>query len=270
MGVSPAYQTSTLPILVKTDAGNGVLKIPAGCGGTDRLICEFVGSSLARWLGVPTPNFALIRTDSNFVEMMQEINAPLAEEADGFISQYEKLLRFELHIIPHVKNKDIFTQLVFLDTWIRNEDRYFKKTGKLSSRKFGNIALIEERQFSRSYIIKAIDHSEAFRYHSGRLDIVKHFGKQAINDPHVFGLFPEFKQYRNWEVACQLTNRLMQIKESDVQNIFNQIPKSWVLDDKTKKAFIAFIVKRAAFVAENLTKNLFPGKMKLFQQTKKL
>ena len=87
--VDHVYPTSTRPILVETDAGLGVLKLPAGCGGTERLICEFVGSSLAKCLDVSMPNFALFRTDSNFVEMMCGLDESLAEKADGFISQYE-------------------------------------------------------------------------------------------------------------------------------------------------------------------------------------
>ena len=261
------YGTLTSPILVETDTGNGVLKLPAGCGGTDSLICEFVGASLARWIGVQTPDFALIRTDSSFVEMMRGLDESLAEEADGFISRYEEPLRFTPQSIQYVKNKDMFTRLVLFDTWIRNEDRYFKKTGKSSSRNTENILLVKNGQHKDSYTITAIDHAEAFREFQPKFEPEKHFGERAINDPAVFGRFPEFDPYLDWKVACRVVGRLMQVNEFEVQELFSRIPRSWALDEEIKKAFISFIVNRAAFVAENLPKKLFPDKIPLFKQT---
>jgi len=266
--VVKVYPTLTSPILVETDAGNGVLKLPAGCGGTAPLICEFVGTSLARWIGVQTPDFALIRTDSNFVEMMRSRDEFLAEEADGFISRHEEpVFRFTPQSIQDVKNKDMLTRLVLLDTWIRNEDRYFNKTGNLPSRNTENVLLVKNGQHKKTYTVKAFDHAESFREFQPRFEPEKHFGKQAVNDPAVFGLFPEFDPYLDWKVVCQVASRLIQVNEFEVQEIFSRIPRSWILDKETKKAFIAFIVNRATFVAEHLPKKLFPNKIPLLKQT---
>ena len=262
-GVEKVYGTSTSPIRVKTNASYGVLKLPSGCGCTDRLICEYVGSSLAICLDVQVPEFALIRTDARFVEMMRSRDETLAEEADGFISRYEEPLRYTPKSVEDIKNKDFFTKIIFLDTWIRNKDRYATKTGERSTRNTENIFLVENGQTKLPYTAKAIDHSEAFRLYDFAFN-PEHFGEQAIYDSTVFGRFPEFDTHLDWEVACQLVDRLLHVDVSVIQSIFEQIPKSWNLSVKTKKVFISFIIKRAAFVAETLVKKLFPGKITLF------
>ena len=264
LSVEKVYGSSTSPILVDTDAGKGVLKLPAGCGGTERLVCEFVGSSLARWIDVPIPDFALIRVDADFVTMMCGIDEDLAEEADGFISKYEKAFPLTPSSLQDVKNKDVFTRLVFLDTWIRNEDRYFKRTGKSSSRNTDNVFLVENGQTKKPYNVKAIDHSEAFRDLSPEFEPGKHFGERAIRAPAVFGRFPEFDPHLDKDVAYQVADRLARIEVSEVQALFDWIPRSWKLNAKTRKAFVSFIVKRAAFVAETLPPKLFPTKSTLF------
>jgi hypothetical protein len=262
--VEHVYGTSTSPIRVNTDASKAVLKLPSGCGSTDRLICEFVGTSLARWLDVPTPDFALIRTDALFVELMRGRDESLAKKEDGFLSRYEIPWRVTPQSMREIENKDFFTKVIFLDTWIRNRDRYSTKTGESSSRNTDNLFIIENGQSKYPYTAKAIDHSEAFRNYDVTFEPKKHFGDNAINDPKIYGNFPEFMQYLDRDVADQTADRLRQVAVSTIQEIFKSIPKSWKLGTKTATAFVSFIVQRAAFVADTLVKKLFPIKIALF------
>ena len=258
------YGTRTSPVLVETNVGKAVLKLPAGCGSPDRLICEFIGTSLAKWLGVPTPDFALFRTGHDYVTLMQGIDEDLAKEEDGFISRYEKTFPFTPLSVQDIKNKGVLTKLVFLDTWIRNKDRYYKNTDESSTRNTTNIFLVENGQAKEPYFLKVIDHTEAFIGDSLGLELENHFGPAAICDPAIFGRFPEFDHYIDRNTAYRVADRLSGIKSPTVRAIFNRIPESWPLDAQLKKKFISFIVKRAAFVATTLPQVLFPNRTTLF------
>jgi hypothetical protein len=128
--------------------------------------------------------------------------------------------------------------------------------------------LVENGQNKFPYTIKAIDHSEAFRDYSPVFDIVEHFGEHAINDPTIFGYFPEFSSHLDRVVANQVSDQLAGVNVSEIQTIFNRIPKSWKLETKTGEAFISFIVKRAVFIANTLTKMLFPKQSSLLPYKK--
>lgn len=264
IGVERVFGTVTSPIYVQTNAGAGVLKLPIGCGSTDKLVCEFVGSSLAKWLGVQTPDFALIRTDRNFVEMMLGHDEDLAEVAYGFISRYEHSFPFTPQSIDDIQNKDFFTRIIFLDTWIRNPDRYCCRTGKSFSRNADNLFLVDDGRTKEPYTIKAIDHAEAFRDFSPTFELDEHFGNNVIDDETIYGNFPEFQSHLDWDVACQVADRLSRIETSEIRDLFKCLPKTWILDAKIKKAFISFIVKRADFLSTTLVKKLFPTQKTLF------
>lgn len=252
--------TSTSPVHVETDEGEAILKLPSGCGGPDRLICEFVGTSLARLLDIPTPDFILFRTDPDFVELMLGHDKSMAEEADCFLSRFEHGVRPMLPgVVKEIRNKEVLTQLVFLDTWIRNEDRYFKKTDQSSSRHASNVFLVENGQKKEPYDIKAIDHSEAFKCYDHSLEPEKHFGTPAIEDPKVFGCFPEFVDFLDPNEAYEISRKLCSIGKKDVESILNRIPEPWGMPQTTKDAFCSFIIQRAASVATYLPKKLFPG-----------
>lgn len=261
IGVEEIYGTSTSPIRVDTNVGKGILKIPSGCGGTDRLISEFIGSCLAKWLGIEMPNFTLIRTGSDFVKIMQVLDGTRAERADGFISQYEKAFSLTPQSIDDVENTDIFTKLVFLDTWTRNPDRFLKQTDGSAH----NILLVENGQKRKPYTAKAIDYSEAFRVYDEVFDMKNHFGTQAINDDRIFGQLAMFNQYLDPNVAEQVATQLANVNQDEIQLFMGEIPKSWNLNAKMKKAFVSFIVKRANFVAHTLINKLCLNKSLFFR-----
>jgi hypothetical protein len=189
--------------------------------------------------------------------MMSIINAPLAEQADGFISQYEQSFPLTPLSVKEVENKDIFTRLVFLDTWIRNADRFLKK----SDGSVNNIVLVENGQKRKPYTAKSIDYSEAFRDYSEKFDLKNHFGEQAINDPKVFGRLSFFDRHLDPHVAYEVAEQLRKVKADEIQAFLDEMPKSWDMKAKAKKAFVSFIVKRADIVSQTLVNKLFPNRI---------
>ncbi len=158
------------------------------------------------------------------------------------------------------------TRLIYLDTWIRNEDRYFTKTGEAVDPNRGNLLLRENGRKDRPYDLIAIDHSEAFKNMALRLDPVEHFGEQAVNDPKVFGQFPEFDLFLDRDTAEQISEQLANIDEEGIQSIFEKVPVSWNLDTVTKQDFMSFIVSRTHFVAATLSAKLFSKRPSLFDR----
>jgi hypothetical protein len=256
--------TSTSPVIVTTNQGKGILKLPTENGTADHLVCEFVGTSLARLLDIPTPDFKIFRTDMDFVEMMVgKGESSLAQVTDGFLSRFETAFPLIPGSVKDIENKDVLTKLVFLDTWIRNEDRYFRKTNEASSRNAENIFLVKNNLTPKTYIVKAIDHSEAFKNYSPTFEPDKHFSQEAIEDNKIFGLFPEFREFLDINVSYNISKRLPEIKRKEVKAILNQIPKSWNLDKETKESLLNFIIKRAKFISKTLASKLFSSTLKI-------
>ena len=57
------YSTATETVFVQTDAGPGYLKALGNRGGPHLLAAEWVAVHLARWLGLPTFDFAILEVD---------------------------------------------------------------------------------------------------------------------------------------------------------------------------------------------------------------
>ncbi len=104
MKVEKVFGTSTSPVLLETDAGKGVLKLPSQCWNLDQVLCEYVGSGLARVIGVPTPDFALIHTDQDFVDLMEVLKFPCQSDEDGFISRFETVFSYDKYSAVHIRN----------------------------------------------------------------------------------------------------------------------------------------------------------------------
>ena len=83
-----SLDTGAETVIVETDQGEGYLKPMGNRGGPHPLACEWVGTSLARRLGLPTFAFAI-------VEVTNEDEIPLAgggraEPGPAFISRSER------------------------------------------------------------------------------------------------------------------------------------------------------------------------------------
>lgn len=80
--------------------------------------------------------------------------------------------------------------------------------------------------------------------------------EDKIQDPEVYGLFPEFKEFIEDKFITKAAEDLLQINNAVVNRILNTVPNEWKLDQPTVLALKKFIVERAQFVAKEIAPSL--------------
>jgi len=243
--VRHGIKSSTSPVVVETDDGLGYFKALGNSEGPQVLACEFVGTSLAHLLGIPTFEFCIIQHRE--VPEIRLRDGRLAKPGPGFITKAEdgNVWDGTEKMLKRINNAEDITRLVCVDTWTRNQDRYFPREDGTSRRRINNVFLSKEQK--QSVILKAFDFTHAFT--NGRDVNAKIV--QNVNDDKVYGLFPEFEVFLDRETATQTCDKLNTIRARQIQLIIDQIPREWEIDSATRKAWVEFIVSRASFLSKN-------------------
>jgi hypothetical protein len=253
-------ESSTSPILIVTDQGRGYFKALGNREGPHVLACEYVGTSLAKLLGLQTFEFCLFNFDGTTeIKFSDGTNAQLGY---GFLAKEESGLTWDgkPQLLETVINKSDFTKLVCLDTWVRNQDRYFPHSNKKIRKNFDNVFL--SKKSKNKTILKAFDFTHAFT--NGR-EITNRI-IQEVKDDSIFGLFPEFKIYLNRSIATNFCKKLKTIKKEQIRSIINSIPQEWDINLSAREAWIEFILGRAIYVANNFIKLLYNSQNTNYQQ----
>ncbi len=120
--VVETFETSTRVARVATDQGIGFLKGIGNPAGLDSLVTELVCGELARWFGLQTPDFAVIKLD--VIEIFSKsgtfhVHGPafISREVTGLVADGDRSLLVKL------TNPSDIMKLVVFDTWVRNSDR---------------------------------------------------------------------------------------------------------------------------------------------------
>lgn len=145
--------SSTNATHIVTDAGPVVLKALGNNQGPHELACEYVGTQLARWVGLTVPDFGLITVDPEDEIPISETRTALPGPA--FVSR-----RLKGHPWggaksepDRLKNRADVALLVAFDTWTRNCDR------RCSSRENMDNVFVAAEDGPR---LVAIDHGHCF------------------------------------------------------------------------------------------------------------
>ena len=115
--------TSTKPIKAETDDGLALIKYIGNPQGVHTLVAEYVAASLARLVGIPIPNFAIIHCPEIEIERYGIVTGAGPAFASQWIPESASLAPTS-NLLSNLRNTDIITTLVAFDTWIRNFDRY--------------------------------------------------------------------------------------------------------------------------------------------------
>ncbi len=248
------FPTSLCTALVETDLGLGYLKGLGNPEGPHCLACEFVGSSLAEWLGAPTLDWSIL-----IVQPSDEIpikDGQRIQPGSSFITRAERnavTWGGDGDELLKLSNSETITELIILDTWFRNCDRY-APDGK--RRNFDNVLFVREISRRKPYRLVAMDFSHAFTCGdelTKRLPYIEY-----VKDERVYGLFPEFRDHLRKDVIQSCAQKLGTFRSAVANDIVSRVPHEWGVSNEVRLAWINLICGRAHFLATNIETILSP------------
>ncbi len=249
------WDTGTQVIRVATDLGDGYLKGIGNPEGEHVLACEWVGTQLARWFGLPTLDFGLIEV--TLVDELPFAKSGKAKPGPAFITRAEAGEPWggSVRELKRLVNPQDISRLVVFDTWTRNCDRFSIKDDGRPRINRNNVFLSEEAPAGQ-VLLRAIDHSHCFT--CGRAITPKIAELDKVRDDRVYGLFPEFRDFLDRQVVARLVNDLRRIDRPTLAEMTRTIPGAWDVDTAARQALEDFIVKRADYLAGRIIALLWP------------
>jgi hypothetical protein len=249
------FETSIGTAKIVTDATKAYIKPMGNRQGPHVLACEWVGSQLAQWFGLSTPEFALIN-----VTEMDEIplwGGRMAAPGPAFVSKAIEGNTFggSVEEIEKLVNPEDIARLVVFDTWTLNCDRY---PADVIARRPNrdNVFFAYDDEGSDMLRITAIDHTHCFT--CGR-DLTSHIaGIAQVKDERLYGLFPEFEVMITKARVDNCVNRLRQVDEGNIETVIDSIPQEWEVPSEARSALKELICRRAAFLSDRIAEMLEP------------
>lgn len=242
------FPSSTCPVRVATDVGEGFVKSLGNPMGEAALISELVAGELGRWLGLKVPPFAIVKQCNIEITMAKNgmtIVPPLffsyavdgspRDGGDTFLSR--------------LRAPEDVSKLVVFDTWIRNLDRFLN--GQANS---DNLLYIRSPT-GRKYELVPIDHSNCFigddaTFPAGAVPEI------WVTDPNVYGKFPEFDPYIDARTVKAAVQKLASLTRGTVEEVVNSVPPEWGLGQYAANALVELICERATYVVNTLPARL--------------
>jgi len=247
--------TATETVLVETDQGRGYLKALGNKSGPHALACEWIGTNLAKLIGLQTLDFSIIEiADDDEVPLA---SGGLALPGPAFITRAERGTSWggKATELERLANPEDIGRLVLLDTWVLNCDRY---PADLTARKPNrdNVFLSRAGAQRGKFVIKAIDHTHCLT--CGRELNLNIAHIDTVRDARVYGLFPEFKPLLDRSEVTRAVADLKMISRTDIQRVVESIPSAWQVNAATREALVSFLSDRAVFLSENFVSLLWP------------
>jgi hypothetical protein len=244
-----AFDTSMGTAKIVTDAGRAYIKALGNRQGPHPLACEWVGTQLARWFGLPTLEFALLTIDST-VDEIPFRRGGIAASGTAFVTRAANGHPWggDPEELKQLSNPDAVARLVVFDTWVRNCDRY---PPDLTTRRpnYDNVFLEDQTDPVRTRLI-AMDQTHCFtcggdlNSHIAQIDLMK--------DDRLYGLFPGFRPLINEAWVDQAVAKLTRLEKDKVRAIVDSIPPDWEVNKAARAALIHLTVERGAFVADTI------------------
>jgi hypothetical protein len=241
------YQSSTAPSRVRTDAGEAFVKTLGNPEGPSALVCEYVGTRLAAWLGLPTLDVAVVPFPAGLALQYPQGCHSLPGPAFATRAVEGREWGGTVEDLAFVANPDIIAGLVVFDTWTRNCDRYCVRQGEVRCN-LKNVYLCEEDAPAGQYRLLALDQSACFR--CGQDLHRRHFQISATQEMETFGLFPEFVPYVTRERVRPFLARLLEFQSKDMSAVLSKVPEEWALTNELRELLSDFCLQRATFVGQ--------------------
>ena len=251
--VVDALHNSTRPLHVATDSGDAIMKSLGNPAGPEALAFELVGTELARWIGLKTPDFATLRLQGIPKDWCPHF---AIEDGHAFLSRYMPAATFDGHraILERLSNPNDIARLVVFDTWVLNEDRYPPDNAfDEKPPNLDNLMFARRRGGRRlKYDLIVFDHTHAFS--NAGYDGLDDGGRVTADG--VYGFFPLFKPYMTYDAIKAATDRLREVDADEVQTLLDAVPADWGLTGALKRVWHVLICERAQFVADTIEEKI--------------
>ena len=231
------------------------LKAIGNPAGSHVLACEWVGSQLARWFGLSTFDFGLIR-----IEEEDEIplgDGFLAESGAAFVSAKEPGFPWPgtQKFLDLLLNPEDVARMVVFDTWVLNADR-FRPQGMQRKPNRENVFLSTRDDILDRYRLLAIDHTHCFA--NGAELSVKVRSLQYVRDGRLYGLFPEFEPYFLARYAKQAIEKFREISTTMIDRVLASVPPEWGVRENALSALGDLLLERARWLADGADEIILP------------
>jgi hypothetical protein len=245
--VVEAFPTASSVVRVETDQGEGFLKALGNAAGPHSLACEFVGTRLARRLGLPTLTLALMNVTGELPIPLG--NGQMALPGPAFITRVEDGAPWggDAEDLKRLDNAADLARLVVFDTWTRNCDRYMPREGGPRINR-DNVFLSRQGAPAGRFVLKAIDHGHCFD-HRPELT-VRLADIECVRDDRVYGLFPEFVGLVDRESLLRAVEDVQAIPRAEVEALLRDVPREWEVRDAVTEAWCNLICQRATYIRQ--------------------
>jgi len=248
-------------VLAVTDAGKAFIK---PLGGSDHgphcLACEWIGTRLAQWYGLPTLQHALMTLTTVDAEMIRQAGGR-AEPGSAFVTRAigeANPWSGTAEELEKAVNQEMIPRLVAFDTWTLNWDRC-PPQGDSRRPNYDNVLLARDERGAGRVRILAIDHGECFAVAQELTPRIASMNR--VRENRLFGLFPGFRPYMRQEWAVQAAARLAAVDRQMVEGLVAGIPSEWQVADEGRNALIDLICNRASYLVDNFEDMMrFSGK----------
>lgn len=248
MEVGRTLDTSTGPARVMTAAGPAYLKALGNRQGPHVLATDWVGTHLAKWFGLSTFEIAILWLQED--DVFDLPRGAKAKPGPAFAARAmagDPWGKSGLQLNLLVNPEDI-TRLIVFDTWTLNCDRHHHD---LTVRKpnYDNVYLSSEGVEPGWRRLIAMDHGLCF-IRSGEDLTPKLAHIEKVQDDHVYGLFPEFREKLREDIIVDCAARLREMDAATVDAMIATVPVEWEVSKEARQAWSELIYRRAGFVAD--------------------
>lgn len=253
-----ALDTSMETAEIVTDAGRAYIKALGNRQGPHSLACEWVGTQLAYWFGLPTFRFALLILDDD--DEIPLRRSGMAKPGPAFVTRAEKghVWGGSADELKLLDNPSDLSRLVVFDTWTLNCDRHPPDPTQRKPN-HDNVFLSHDDASKGRLRLVAMDHTHCFTCGGNLTERMATI--ERIKDERIFGLFPGFVPYVR-EQRSQVQEAVRQLGTFDSQTcrrLVDSIPSEWEVSDASRSALCTMICQRGRFVADSIMDRLAPG-----------
>jgi hypothetical protein len=245
-----SFQTSTGVVRVMTDAGIGYLKALGNSQGPHALVREYVGTSIAKSLGLKTLEFTTINILPDDEIVLG--NGKIAKSGLSFITKEEPTAISGLVEMKKISNKNHLAGLIVADTLLLNRDRF---PGILGGKpNYDNLMFSKSPTDHTKYELIAMDFSHCMHISQSINLSLKQI--DSIKNEEIYGLFPDFKGFVDAEAITQYKENLKNLDEDCINTILAKVPIDWDFNQKTKEIVHDFLIRRTYFLYDNIERLL--------------